>query len=211
MAAWFGIAMDFLLTFLMAFLFGLERQRSHKPLGFGAFIFISMGSCGLAITALELVPDAPLPLLSSIVSGIGFLGAGALIKANDKLFGVTTAAGIWVFAIIGLLMGVGNYEVAVIIYISAWAIVLIDRYLEKKGIGLYQRRIVITTNKVIHEKDIKNELLIITKNFKLMEVDIDKKENKMTLIYLVEGTKENINKLPKILYDKEWFASCKVE
>ena len=205
------ILLRFSLMFTLALLFGLERQKSHKPLGFGAFIFVSMGACGLAITAIDLVPENPLPLFGAIVSGIGFLGAGALIKSNDKLFGVTTAAGIWGFAIIGIMIGAGEYVIGLLIYSAAWAIVLIDRYLEKKGIGSHQRRIVITTNKIIQEKEIKNDLLVITQRFKLMELDVDKKENKMTLIYLVEGTKENINRLPKVLFDKEWFSSCKIE
>jgi putative Mg2+ transporter-C (MgtC) family protein len=205
------IIFRFALTFIFAFLFGIERQKSHKPLGFGAFIFVSVGACGLSITALELVPENPLALLGAIVSGIGFLGAGALIKSNDKLFGVTTAAGIWGFAIIGIMVGTGEYLIAFLIYSAAWAVVLIDRHLENKGIGSYQRRIVITTNKIIQEKELKNDLLVITQKFKLMEVDVDKKENKMVLIYMVEGTKENINKLPKILFDKEWFSSCKIE
>jgi len=173
MAEWFIIILKFAVVFAMAFLFGIERQRSHKPLGFGAFIFIAMGSCGLALTAMALVPSNPLALLSSIVSGIGFLGAGALIKSNDKLFGVTTASGIWAFAIIGMMMGLGNYLIAAIVYLSAWGIVLIDRRLERKGIGSYQRKIIITTNKIIHEKDIKNDLLVITQKFKLMELDVD--------------------------------------
>jgi putative Mg2+ transporter-C (MgtC) family protein len=205
------IVFRLLFTFVLALLFGIERQKSHKPLGFGAFIFVSMGACGLGLIAVDLVPENPLPLLGAVVSGIGFLGAGALIKSDDKLFGVTTAAGIWGFAIIGILVGTGEYLVGILIYTAAWAVVVIDRYLEKKGIGSYQRKITITTNKIIHEKELKNDLLIITEKFKLMEVDVDKKENKMVLTYFVEGTKDNINKLPKLLYDKDWFSSCKIE
>ncbi len=205
------ILLRFSIVFIFAILFGLERQRSHKPLGFGAFIFVSIGACALSLTAIDLVPENPLPLLGAIVSGIGFLGAGALIKSNDKLFGVTTAAGIWGFAIIGIMIGAGEYLIGALIYVAAWAVIFIDRHLEKKGIGSYQRKIVITTNKIIQEKELRNDLLIITQNFKLMEVDVDKKENKMVLIYLVEGSKDNINKLPKLLFDKEWFSSCKIE
>ncbi len=211
MIEWISILIKFIMTFSFALLFGLERQKSHKPLGFGAFIFVSVAACGIAITAIELVPENPISLLGSILSGVGFLGAGALIKSNDKLFGVTTASGIWAFAVIGIMIGVGNYFLGVLIYACAWGIVLMDRYLERKGIGSYQRKIVITTNKIIHEKEIKNDLVMVTQKFKLMELDVDKKENKMTLIYLVEGTKDNINKLPKILFEKDWFASCKVE
>ena|SRR5659263_171028 len=89
------------LTFALSLIFGYERQRSHKPIGFGTFIFVSVGSCGLAITA-TILSENPLPLLGSVVTGIGFLGAGALIKTNEKTFGFTTAASVWLFAIFGI-------------------------------------------------------------------------------------------------------------
>lgn len=207
----FIIFLKLIITFMFALFFGIERQKSHKPIGFGAFISVALGGCALGIIAITLVPENPLPLLSAIVTGIGFLGAGAIIKANDKLFGVNTAASIWVFAVIGLLMGVGAIFEGILLYVSAWVVVIMDRYLEKKGMGSYQRRIVITTNKIIHEKDLRNELLLITQKFKLISLEVDKKDNKMIFNYLVEGNKENINKLPNKLYEKDWFSSCHVE
>ena len=207
----FIIFLKMIITFIFALFFGIERQKSHKPIGFGAFISVALGGCALGIIAITLVPENPLPLLSAIVTGIGFLGAGALIKNNDKLFGVNTAASIWVFAVMGLLIGVGAIFEGVLLYVSVWCVILMDRYLEKKGIGSYQRKITITTNKIIHEKDLKNELLLFTQKFKLISIEVDKKDNKMIFNYLVEGSKENINKLPNKLYEKEWFASCHVE
>jgi len=100
------------LTFALSYLFGLDRQRSHKPIGFGTFIFVGIGSCGLAIAAVDIYPENPLLLLSAIVTGIGFLGAGALIKTTDKIFGFTTAASIWIVAAIGMTVGFGNYALA---------------------------------------------------------------------------------------------------
>lgn len=214
---WESLRIDFIvflkviITFVFAFLFGIERQKSHKPIGFGAFISVALGSCALGITATYLVPENPLPLLSAIVTGIGFLGAGALIKNNDKLFGVNTAASIWLFAVIGLLIGVGEFFVGTLIYLFVWIVIITDRYLEEKGIGSYRRKIVITTNKIINEKDIKNDLLLVTEKFKLISVALDKTANKMILTYYIEGTKDSMNKLPKILYEKEWFGSCQIE
>ncbi|MCX6706574.1 MAG: MgtC/SapB family protein [Candidatus Woesearchaeota archaeon] len=153
------ILFRFAITFVLSFLYGLERQRAHKPTGFGTFIFVAVGSCGLAITAMTMNTDNPLSLLSAIVTGIGFLGAGALIKTTDKIFGFTTAASIWVFAIFGLIIGVGDYLVGMIIYALVWVIILSDNYLEKKGIGSYQRKILITTNRIMNEKDVREQLL----------------------------------------------------
>src|SRR3989338_11188985 len=108
--------LNFGIVFVMSATFGIQRQRSHKPIGFGTFIFVALGSCGLSMIAMIIEPQSPIPLLSAIVTSIGFLGAGALIRTSDKIFGFTTAAGIWLFAIIGVLVGIQNYFFALIIY-----------------------------------------------------------------------------------------------
>ena len=79
------------ITFFLSLVFGLERQYSHKPIGFGTFTFVAAGSSSLAIVAVALGFEHSIPLLSAIVTGIGFLGAGALIKTSDKIFGLTSA------------------------------------------------------------------------------------------------------------------------
>lgn len=147
------IILRFFIVFILSSIFGIERQRSHKPIGFATFIFVSIGSCGLAITSTILNLENPTPLLAAIITGIGFLGAGALIKTTDKIFGFNTAASIWIFAIFGLTIGIGQYLIGSILYGLIWIIVLGDRYLEKKGIGSYQKKITIVTKKIIQEKD----------------------------------------------------------
>ncbi|MBI5389777.1 MgtC/SapB family protein [Candidatus Woesearchaeota archaeon] len=203
------IILRFLLTFLPAFMFGWQRQKAHKPIGFGTFIFVSVGSCALAITALSLSPENPLPLLGAIVTGIGFLGAGALIKTADKIFGFTTAASIWVFAIFGLLMGVGEYIVAFILYALIWAVIIVDRNMEKKGVGSYQRKVTIHTNALVNLREVAS--LLGSRNYKVLDFEIDKKTKSITVVYLVEGSKEDINHIPENLLKKEWADSFKIE
>ncbi|HZK61303.1 MAG TPA: MgtC/SapB family protein [Anaerovoracaceae bacterium] len=206
------IILRLITTFALSFIFGIERQRSHKPIGFGAFIFVSVGSCGLAIAAMSLYVENPLPLLGSIVTGIGFLGAGALIKTNDKTIGFTTAASIWLFAIFGIGIGVGQYFMAFSIYILTWVVILFDKLFEKKGIGFYQKRLIVTTNKIIEVQEIKNLLLLINiKRYTVINLDVDKKNSILSVTYLIEGSAENIHKIPKILYGNDWFDSCKIE
>jgi putative Mg2+ transporter-C (MgtC) family protein len=201
----------FLITFVLAFIFGIVRQKSHKPVGFGTFVFVAIGSCALSITAINISPETPLSLLGAIVTGIGFLGAGALIKTTDKIFGFTSAAAIWLFAIFGLVIGVGEYLLGATIYALAWIVVLYDLDLERRGIGSYQKRITIITNRMIGEKETGEILHKHSKKHKLIVLDVNKKEGKLTLKYLVEGTKEDINDIPKKLFQKEWFESCKIE
>jgi putative Mg2+ transporter-C (MgtC) family protein len=207
------ILLRFLITFIASLLFGIDRQRSHKPIGFGTFIFVSVGSCGLAITALSLsmqnTAENPIPLLGAIVTGIGFLGAGGLIKTTDRIFGFTTAASIWLFAIFGLIIGVGEYLTGAVMYLSVWTVVFYDKYLERQGIGSYQKKITICTNRIINESEI--QTLIGTTKCKLITIHMDKKDSKLHVTYLIEGMKEDIEVIPRKLLGKDWFDHCKIE
>lgn len=205
------LILRFVITFVAALLFGLERQKSHKPIGFGTFIFVAVSSCALSIVATIIVPDNPLPLLGAIVTGIGFLGAGALIKTTDKIFGFTTAAAIWAFAILGLIIGGGHYFVAGIVYFFIWVVIIVDNVLKNKGIGSYQRRMIITTNKIINNAQING---VFEKNFvayKVIEYFIDRNSKTLSFTLIVEGSKENINHLPQDLLKEEWLNTCRIE
>ncbi|MDO8727984.1 MAG: MgtC/SapB family protein [Candidatus Methanoperedens sp.] len=204
------ILLRLILTFVLSLIFGYERQRSHKPIGFGTFIFVSVGSCGLAITA-TLLNENPLPLLGSVVTGIGFLGAGALIKTNEKTFGFTTAASVWLFAIFGIIIGVGQYTIGITVYLITWVIIYFDKMFEKKGMGYYQKKLIINTNKIVDKSDIKKIFLQGNERHKFIGIDVDKKNNKIAITYLIEGTSEDIYKISKKLYEMEWFDSCKFE
>jgi putative Mg2+ transporter-C (MgtC) family protein len=197
-----------LFTFVLSVLFGFARQRAHKPVGFGTYTFVSVGSCALAITAVNLYPENPLSLLGAIVTGIGFLGAGALIKTTDKIFGFTSASAVWLFAVFGLVVGVGEYVTASIIYALIWAVIVIDGHLKKKGIGSYQRKLTITTNRIIDEKEIEKEL---GSNFKKMFIKVDKKNGKISVSYLVEGTKDQVREIPERLAKDEWLEYFEIE
>lgn len=204
------ILLRLILTFALSLIFGYERQRSHKPIGFGTFIFVSVGSCGLAITA-TILNENPLPLLGSVVTGIGFLGAGALIKTNEKTFGFTTAASVWLFAIFGIIVGVGQYVIGITIYLLTWVIIYFDKLFEKKGMGYYQKRLIINTNKIVEKSEIKTIFSNGTQRHKFIGIDVDKKNNKIAITYLIEGTSEDIYKISKKLYEMDWFDSCKFE
>lgn len=128
-----------LLGFSLAFLVGLERQLRRKPVGFGTFTFVATGACALAILALDLEGDNPLPLLGGVITGIGFLGAGSLIRSQDRVFGFTTAALIWAMAAMGLAVGAGIYPLGLAFYGMVWLVIVADRVLELHGFGSHAR------------------------------------------------------------------------
>ena len=130
------ILLRFFITFILSLMFGLERQKSHKLIGFGTFIFVAMGSCGLAIAAVVMSPENPLAFMGAIVTGIGFLGAGLIIFQDNKLRGLTTAAGLWVAAGLGLAVGYGLYLLALIVTIltllTFTVLWYVEQYVEAK-------------------------------------------------------------------------------
>ena len=96
---------------------GYERELKNKSAGLRTIILISVGSCLFTIAsfvAAQYVGD-PTRILSTIVTGIGFLGGGVIVQHEDKLIGITTAAFIWVVSAIGILCGLGLVITPIII------------------------------------------------------------------------------------------------
>jgi putative Mg2+ transporter-C (MgtC) family protein len=129
------IIMRLLIALIIGGLTGLEREKSHQFAGFRTHILVSVGSCITAITSLSLYYDYstysnidPGRLTAQVLSGIGFLGAGAILKTSNGIRGLTTAAGIWATACIGITVGYGYY----VLSISAWLFVMITLYILKK-------------------------------------------------------------------------------
>lgn len=101
-------------------LIGLERGRHGRAAGLRTHILICMGACATALTGIYLnvvlgFSDDVSRLSAQVISGIGFLGAGTiLIRNRSVITGLTTAAGMWTTAVIGIAIGCGFYEGALI-------------------------------------------------------------------------------------------------
>ncbi len=112
------------LSLLVGIIIGLEREIKKKPLGLKTTIIIAVSSCLLTVISIEAAytfssdynrPMDPLRLAAQIVSGVGFLGAGAILRrSNDVISGLTTAAMIWGAAGLGIAIGAGFYQEALI-------------------------------------------------------------------------------------------------
>ena len=92
---------------------GLERGRKHRPAGFRTYMIVCLSSALIMITDLYLVEfygtGDPARLGAQVISGIGFLGAGSIMISNMRIKGITTAAGLWGSAGLGLAIGAGFY------------------------------------------------------------------------------------------------------
>ena len=104
----------------------------------------------------------------------------------------------------------GEYLLGSIIYAVSFLVVLIDGYLEEHSIGAYQKKMTIVTNKLISTSEF-DQIFSATHRHKMLSIDVNKAEEKMTVVFMIEGTKPEINNLSKDLLHQPWFVSCKVE
>jgi len=114
---------------------GLQRERAGKSAGLRTHILVATGSTLFIVSALEtaLHDDAVSRVVQGLITGIGFLGAGAILKREKEqdIRGLTTAAGIWMTAAIGVSVGLGRFGVAVAATACTWAVLSILRQLER--------------------------------------------------------------------------------
>ncbi|MBQ3933696.1 MAG: MgtC/SapB family protein [Elusimicrobiaceae bacterium] len=102
-------------SFVLGAIVGFERQYHEKPAGFSTNTLICMGSTIFAMVSLisaQYFGGDPARIAAQIVTGVGFLGAGSIIREGNKISGLTTAAGIWVVAAIGMATGYGEFGIA---------------------------------------------------------------------------------------------------
>jgi putative Mg2+ transporter-C (MgtC) family protein len=108
---------------------GLQREHSHAPAGLRTHMLVSMGVTLFVFMGVDvgMGQDAQSRVLQGIATGVGFLGAGAILKMKDSLevHGLTTAAGIWMTAAIGVAIGFGRLGVAAIGVAFAWFVLAI--------------------------------------------------------------------------------------
>ncbi|MHC5229786.1 MgtC/SapB family protein [Enterococcus sp. LJL99] len=123
------------LAMLIGGVIGFERQFKNRPAGMRTHILVCMGATiialiqvEIAISALEDATNYPelsgvirsdqARLIAQVVSGIGFLGAGTIIVTKQSVTGLTTAASLWAIAGIGIAIGMGYYEIAILSFIG---------------------------------------------------------------------------------------------
>ena len=138
--SWPEAVLRMLLAASLAALLGIERDSKKKPIGFRAFAIIAMASCVLAILSQELYADFAeadnvisldlSKIIAGVLTGIGFLGAGAIIKQNDGVvIGTATGASIRASGILGLTIGFGFYGLALAMFLMIGVILVAGSFL----------------------------------------------------------------------------------
>ena len=132
------LATRLLTAALLGAILGFEREMRHKSAGLRTNILIALGSALFTLMSHQLAsPDGdPGRVAAQIVTGIGFLGAGAIMRTGNGVQGLTTAATVWVNAAVGVAAGGGEYHLAVIATaITVGALLLlapVERVIERR-------------------------------------------------------------------------------
>ncbi|MCM8757783.1 MAG: MgtC/SapB family protein [Candidatus Omnitrophica bacterium] len=131
------IILRLFISLILSGLIGLERQLHRRTAGLRTHILVCIGSCLIMLTSLyvfDIYKDKanldPARIAAGVITGIGFLGAGTIIRSGEVIRGLTTAASLWVVAGIGLAIGCGLYSAALFTTILTLITLFLLRYIE---------------------------------------------------------------------------------
>jgi putative Mg2+ transporter-C (MgtC) family protein len=136
------IAVRMLAAIACGAVLGWEREAQNKPAGVRTHMMVALGAAAFTLITLKIFEAAqadpnhtisadPLRVVSGVIGGIGFLGAGTIIQSHRSVQGITTAAGIWVVGSVGIACGIGYYTVAVLTVFLGVVVLL--------GVGVAER------------------------------------------------------------------------
>lgn len=197
------------LSMLLGMIIGAERKRKGQIAGIRTFALISMGAC-LAMLLSIYVPQVYLGLkngdpgriAAQVITGIGFLGGGAMIQMKGSVRGLTTAAGIWMTAIIGMAIGMGMYRISIFsTLLVLLTLVFFERYEKKKRLG-QESKVINITIEGIHEnidgyKSVLEEYNIHLSTF-YVEYDYEKQLTELSFVILVQSYSDVLPILKRI-------------
>lgn len=184
-----------MLAMLIGCMVGWERKRKGQVAGLRTFTLISMGAC-LAMLLSIYVPQEYLGLkngdpgriAAQVVTGVGFLGGGAMIQQKGSIRGLTTAAGIWVVATLGMAVGVGMYGAAIVAAVLVMVtLVTLEQWEHKVRIGQESRVVNVRLREIVDDVTpfrkvfASNEMHLSTF---YIEVDYEKSETEISFVVL---------------------------
>ena len=193
-----GSIFRLLLGMLLGSIVGFERRRRGQTAGVRTFSLISMGSTMamiLSVYVAEKYGDGdPTRMASQVISGIGFLGAGAIIQMKGSVRGLTTAAGIWMVSTIGMAVGCGLYMVAIVATgFIMFILVHLERIEHRISLRSESRIIRVKIAEVLHDisayKKVLEDYQVSLSNF-YVEYDFDASETRLNLVVVL---KENVD------------------
>ncbi len=108
-------------AYLLALPIGWNREREERSAGLRTFPLVSMAACGFVMIAIEVLgagSEQHSRILEGLITGIGFVGGGAILKQGDRARGTATAASLWATGAMGAAVGYGQLDIAVILSLA---------------------------------------------------------------------------------------------
>ncbi len=200
-----------LVSLLLGAVLGAEREYKSRNIGFRTIILITLGSTFFTILSLVIAGSGdPSRVASNIVTGIGFLGAGAIFRDGISVRGVTTASVIWISAAIGMACGLGLYEFATMVTFTV-LLVLLGFAGVQSFIDRYNKEIVYTIV-IANDEQTRNlvEEKIRSFRLKFYWINCSKINNELHVVYEINGSENNHEALIRYLSSSEAVKSFKV-
>lgn len=141
---WLTIALRLLLATLLGGIIGYQREVTDRPAGFRTHVMVSVGSAlFMLVSAYDFgQPTDPTRIAAQVVTGIGFLGAGTIIRQGNIVIGLTTAASLWAVSAVGLAAGAGFYSGALLGTITIYLALTVFKSIESRLVGGREHRVV---------------------------------------------------------------------
>lgn len=204
----YEFALRILISFIVGSAIGFEREYRSKAAGLRTIIMICLGSTIFTIVSLIIDPDSKDRIASTIVTGVGFLGAGVIFKDGLSVTGLTTASTIWIASALGMAIGMGQYFVA---FVSSIIVLVILTLLEKMQLWIEAVHQVRSYKINIQRMD--NFIVTLEGELKKRKINFRKKrdlkeQDSYLLIYDISGTEKKLDSFNDFLKsndDVEWF------
>jgi putative Mg2+ transporter-C (MgtC) family protein len=123
-------------AYILAFPIGWNREHEERSAGLRTFPLVAVATCGFIQAAEGMVaqsPEAMARILEGLITGMGFIGGGAILRLKDSVRGTATAASLWITGAIGAAVGLGSYDVAVMLALATVVTLWLMQPLKRMG------------------------------------------------------------------------------
>ena len=110
-----------LIAYALAFPIGWNREKEERSAGLRTFPLVAVATCGVVQAAEAMTggsAEAMARIIEGLITGMGFIGGGAILRKEDSVSGTATAASLWITGAIGISVGLGSYDVAVMLMLA---------------------------------------------------------------------------------------------
>lgn len=214
------ILLKLVLSLFLGFVLGMEREITNKTAGLRTHILICLGSTVFTILSIHafgtyymrdgiLIQNDPARIAAQILTGIGFIGGGAVLHHGTNVTGLTTAATIWITASIGMAVGAGSYQLAAVTTLISFVVLVLIRKFETKVLSHHiNKGATIKTSLICSKENMTSIQDWFYKEFKnIQQADsgkVDGKKNQVKLSYTIDVVDKNpINTVHKKLLELE--------